>query len=160
MQRCSTQIHVSCVEILLKYWFWRLFLVLAVKKLTLMKKFMKDFVGKGFHLVIMEQDGSFKVHTIEIMQKTDDTCPVTDLEVGDYFLHLVATNPQGREASIACDWSEDLLKNLLSSYKDAKDAEFNQVTMFRDPRGGDPNKWLLTWGTRHIQQKDPIRYIT
>lgn len=132
-----------------------------MKKLTLMKKFMKQFVGKGFHLVIKETEGSFKVHTIEIMQKTDDSCPVENLPVGDYFLHLVATSQQGSEASIVCDWSDDLLKNLLSSYKDAKDAQFNQVTMFRDPVSGDPNKWLLTWGDKPAKRKkDPIRYIS
>ncbi len=133
-----------------------------MKKLTLMKKFMKDFVGKGVHLVIKEKEGTLKVHTIEIMQKTDNSCPVEDLAIGDYFLHLVAATPQGVEASIVCDWSDDLIKNLLANYKEAKDAEFSQVTMFRDPLSGDPNKWLLTWGNEHNEKKkkDPIRYIS
>lgn len=132
-----------------------------MKKLTLMKKFMKQYVGKGLHLVIKEKEGSLKVHTIEIMQKTDDSCPVMNLPIGDYFFHLVATNQQGNEASIVCDWSDDLLKNLLSSYKDAKDAQFSKVTMFRDPLSGDPNKWLLTWGDEPAKpKKDPIRYIS
>ncbi len=141
-----------------------------MKKLTLMKKFMKNFVGKGLHLVIKETDGSFKVHTIEIMQKTDDTCPVEDLPVGDYFLRLVATNPQGNEASIVCDWSDDLLKSLLSNYKEAKDAECSEVMMFRDPLSKDHNRWLLAWGNAqtagksHLQsapkKKDPVRYIS
>ena len=132
-----------------------------MKKLTLMKKFMKQFVGKGFRLVIKETEGTFKVHTIEIMQKTDESCPVEDLPIGDYFLRLMATNQQGNEASIVCDWSDDLLKNLLSSYKDAKDAKFSKITMFKDPVSNDPNKWMLTWGDEHhSKKKDPIRYIS
>jgi hypothetical protein len=135
-----------------------------MKKLTLMKKFMKQFVGNGFHLVIKEKQGSFKVHTIEIMQKTDDSCPVAAVPIGDYFFHLVATTPQGDEASIACDWSDDLIKNLLTSYKDAKDAHFSRIIMFRDPLSNDPNKWMLTWGDEvkppKKAKKDPIRYIS
>jgi len=135
-----------------------------------MKKFMKEFVGKGVHLVIKEKEGNFKVHTIEIMQKTNDTCPVEDLPIGDYFLHLLATNPQGNEASIACDWSDDLLKSLLSNYKDAKDAESSEIMMFQDPTSKNPNRWMLAWDNgqslqnfpRKVAPKkiDPIRYIT
>ncbi len=132
-----------------------------MKKLTLMKKFMNDFVGKGLHLTIQEKEGSFNVHTIEIMQKTDDDCPVEDLPIGDYFLHLVARNPQGSEASIVCDWSDDLLKSLLSNYKEIKDAQYSQVTMFRDPLSKKSNKWLLTWANeKRKPKKDPIQYIS
>ena len=52
-----------------------------------MCRFMNNFIGKGVNLVIKEKDGTFFVHTIEIMQKTDDTCPVKEIAVGDYFLH-------------------------------------------------------------------------
>jgi hypothetical protein len=134
-----------------------------MKKLTLMKRFMKNFVGKNFHLIIKDKDGTFKVHTIEIMQKTDDTCPAKDIPVGDYFLHLRATNPQGNEASIVCDWTDELLKNLMTNYKDAKDANYQQITMFKDPLSEDSNKWLLTWGDdtkRSGQTYTPIRYIS
>jgi hypothetical protein len=134
-----------------------------MKKLTLMKRFMKSFVGKNFHLIIKDKDGTFKVHTIEIMQKTDDTCPAKDIPVGDYFLHLHATNPQGNEASIVCDWTDELLKNLMTNYKDAKEANYSQITMFKDPQSEDSNKWLLTWGdeTRGGEQNyTPIRYIS
>jgi hypothetical protein len=137
-----------------------------------MKKFMQNFVGKGVHLVIKEKEGNFRVHTIEIMQKTDESCPVKDISVGDYFLHLVAVNRQGSEASIVCNWSDDLLKSLMANYKEVKDAECSQITMFRDP-SGDENKWLLTWGNqdqagnasgqmvkRQTPKKDPIRYIS
>jgi hypothetical protein len=135
-----------------------------VKKITLMKKFMQNFVGKGLHLVIREDDGAFRVHTIEIMQKTDQTCPVKDIPVGDYFFHLKAVNQAGNEASIACDWSEDLLQNLMDSYREAKDAEASQIIMFRDPLSAEPNKWLLSWGSDKIvkgkPKKEPIRYIS
>jgi hypothetical protein len=141
-----------------------------MKKLTLMKKFMKEYVGKGLHLIIREKEGKFMVHTIEVMQKTDDTCPVEGLPVGDYFIHLKATDPHGDEASIVCDWSDDLLKSLLSNHKEAKDAECSEITMFRDPISQDPNRWMLAWSNGQSTQngpnqaapkkKDPIRYIT
>jgi len=134
-----------------------------MKKLTLMKRFMKNFVGKNFHLIIKDKDGTFKVHTIEIMQKTDETCPVKDITVGDYFLHLLATNPQGNEASIVCNWTDDLLKNLMTNYKNAKDADYSQITMFKDPMSEDTNKWLLTWGDEPKEPEQiytPIRYIS
>jgi hypothetical protein len=135
-----------------------------MKKIRLMKKFMKNFVGKGINLVIKEKDGTFKVHTIEIMQKTDDTCPVKEIAIGDYFLRLVATNPQGREASIACNWTDDLLENLITRYKDAKDANSSEITMFKDPQSINSNNWLITWSDRkqeeQEQKSDPIRYIT
>ncbi len=133
-----------------------------MKKLTLMKRFMKNFVGKGFHLTIKDNQETFRVHTIEIMQKTDDSCPVRDIPVGDYFLHLEATNPQGAEASIVCDWSDDLLKSLMANYKEAKNASYSQITMFKDPISNDPNKWLLSWGDKPRSQEpknDPIGYI-
>jgi len=125
---------------------------------------MKNFVGKGINLVIKEKDGTFKVHTIEIMQKTDDTCPVKEIAIGDYFLRLVATNPQGREASIVCNWTDDLLENLITRYKDAKDANSSEITMFKDPQSINSNDWLITWSDRkqeeQEQKSDPIRYIT
>jgi hypothetical protein len=135
-----------------------------MKKIRLMKKFMKNFVGKGINLVIKEKDGTFKVHTIEIMQKTDDTCSVKEIAIGDYFLRLVATNPQGREASIVCNWTDTLLENLITRYKDAKDANSSEITMFKDPQSINSNNWLITWSDRkqeeQEQKSDPIRYIT
>jgi hypothetical protein len=126
-----------------------------------MKQFMKNYVGKGLHLVIKEKDGTFKVHTIEIMQKTDDTCPVKEIPVGDYFLHLVATNSEGEEASIVCNWTDELLRNLMKNYRDAKDANSSQITMYRDPLSNDPNQWLLAWGlVKEGRKGDPIRYIS
>jgi hypothetical protein len=46
------------------------------------------------------------------------------------FLRWVATDSLGEEAWIVCDWSDDLLKNLLAACKDAKGAQFTEVTMF------------------------------
>jgi hypothetical protein len=135
-----------------------------MKRIRLLKQFMNNYVGKGLKLVIKDKDGRFKVHTIEIMQKTDDTCPVKDIKIGDYFLHLLATNPNGQEASIVCNWTENLLKNLMLNYKDAKDANSSEITMFKDPLSTDSNKWLLSWSNDKLeeqeQKNDPIRYIT
>ena len=132
-----------------------------MKKIRLMKEFMKNFVGKGFHLTIKEKDGAFKVHTIEIMQKTDNSCPVKEIPIGDYFLHLVATNPQGNEASIVCNWSDDLLESLMANFKEAKDAQCSHITMFRDPLSDDGNRWLLSWGSDNDgRRNDPISYIS
>jgi hypothetical protein len=126
-----------------------------------MKKFMQNYVGKGIQLFIQEKEDKFQVHTIEIMQKVDETCPVKDLEIGEYFLHLVAINPKGSEASIVCNWNDDLLKSLMTNYKEAKDAQYSQVTMFHDPLSDDPNKWMLTWGNELLEPKpDPIPYIS
>ena len=86
---------------------------------------------------------------------------VKDISIGDYFLHLVATNPQGNEASIVCNWTDELLKDLMANYKDSKDADFSQITMLKDPLSNESNKWLLTWGDNKEEQKnDPIRYIS
>ncbi len=135
-----------------------------MKKLALMKRFMKNFVGQDFHLIIKDKDGTFRVHTIEIMKKTDDSCPVKDIMMGDYFLHLLATNPHGNEASIVCNWTEELLQNLLANYKDAKDADYSQITMFRDPQSADSNRWLLSWGDsvddKSGQTSNSIPYIS
>lgn len=131
-----------------------------MKKLELMKKFMQNYVGKGIHLIIKEKNDTFQVHTIEIMQKTDNTCPVKNIPIGEYFIHLLAINPQGNEASIVCNWTDALLKDLMASYKDAKDAEASQITMIRDPLSDDSNKWLLTWSAPFEEEKeDPIGYI-
>jgi len=112
-------------------------------KLELMKKFSSTFVGNGFHLIIKEDGNSFLVHTIEIMQKTDETCPVKAIPVGDYFFRLVAENQHGKEASIVCDWSQELLENLLNNYMIAKEAGHTCLEMFRNPLTNDPNSWML-----------------
>jgi len=125
-----------------------------------MKKFMQNYVGKGIRLIIKEKNDTFKVHTIEIMQKTDNTCPVRDIPVGEYFIHLLATNPKGNEASIVCNWTDALLKDLMANYKDAKDASASQIVMSRDMLPENSDRWLLTWSAPIEEEKDdPIGYI-
>jgi hypothetical protein len=123
-----------------------------MSKLELMEKFMNTFVGNGFHLIIRENGNSFLVHTIEIIQKVDETCPVKDIPVGDCFLHLIATDMHEEEASMACNWSQELLQNLLENYKLAKEAGQKQIVMFRNPMTNDVNSWMLTWGNREQQK--------
>lgn len=117
-----------------------------MSKLELMEKFMKTFVGNGFHLIIREKENSLLVHTIEIMQKVNETCPIKDISVGDYFLHLIATDLHGAEASITCNWSQELLQNLLNNYTLAKEAGEKKIAMCRNPMTNNTDDWLLTWG--------------
>ncbi|MGQ9461037.1 MAG: hypothetical protein ACUVRA_07395 [Candidatus Bathyarchaeaceae archaeon] len=134
-------------------------------KIDLMTKFMNAFVGNGFHLLIKDYENSFSVHTIEIIQKIDDSCPVKDIPIGDYFLRLLVTDENNREASILCNWSEKLLQNLLDQHLHAKEAGCNKIVMFR-ASPNDPNNWLLTWGDGTIdsqsetsQRPQPLGYI-
>jgi len=132
-------------------------------KLELMEKFMNTFVGNGFHLIIREGGNSFQVHTIEIMQKLDETCPVKDIPIGDYFLHLIVADQHGEEASVVCSWSEELLQNLLENHRLAKEAGQMQIIMFRNPMTNDPNNWLLAFGSSEqpkTMQPTQIAYIS
>jgi len=129
-----------------------------MSKLELMEKFMYTFVGNGFHLVIRERENGFLVHTIEIMQKVDESCPVKEILMGDYFLHLIAKNQHGQEASIVCNWSQELLENLLENYKTAKEAGRKCIKMSRNPVTNDPNDWMLSWGG--IEEQAETRQVT
>jgi hypothetical protein len=134
-----------------------------MNKLELLQQFMNSFVGKNFHLLIKERQSTFQVHTIEIMQKIDHTCPIKEIPVGDYFLHLVATDQQGNEASMTCNWTEELLQNLLDTYKEAKDADFSHITMCKDPFSKDHSKWFLIWdnnGEEQAKISSPIAYAS
>jgi len=128
-----------------------------MSKLELMEKFMHTFVGNSFHLVIRERENGFLVHTIEIMQKVDESCPVKEILMGDYFLHLIAKNQHGQEASIVCNWSQQLLENLLENYKTAKEAGRTCIKMSRNPMTNDPNDWILSWGD--IEEQAETRQI-
>ena len=128
-----------------------------MSKLELMEKFMYTFVGNGFHLVIRERENGFLVHTIEIMQKVDESCPVKEILMDDYFLHLIAKNQHGEEASIVCNWSQKLLENLLENYKTAKEAGRTCIKMSRNPMTNDPNDWILSWGG--IEEQAETRQI-
>jgi len=132
-----------------------------MSKLELMEKFMYTFVGNGFHLVIRERENGFLVHTIEIMQKVDESCPVKEILMDDYFLHLIAKNQHGQEASIVCNWSQKLLENLLENYKTAKEAGRTCIKMSRNPVTNDPNDWILSWGGIEEQaETGQITYIS
>lgn len=134
-----------------------------MSKLQLMEKFMNTFVGNGFHLIVREKGNSLLVHTIEVMQKVDETCPIKDISVGDYFLHLLATDLHGAEASMVCNWSQELLQNLLENYKSAKEAGQKKIAMFRNPMTNDTNSWILTWGNREqpkTMQSAQIAYVS
>jgi hypothetical protein len=134
-----------------------------MNKLELMQQFMKTFVGKDFHLQIKERESTFQVHTIEIMQKIDNTCPVREIPIGDYFLHLIATDLRGNEASLSCNWTEELLQNLLNACNEAKDAGFSQITLCRGTIYND-DTWLLMWGNNNtreqIEKSSPIAYAS
>ena len=134
-----------------------------MSKLELMKRFMNTYVGNGLHLIIREQGNNFWVHTIKIFQKEDERCPAKDTPVGDYFLNLVATDQHDKEASIICNWSQELLAILLQSSGIAEEAGLTQVIMFRDPKARDPNKWMLAC-SGHVQprntQTESIAYIS
>jgi hypothetical protein len=149
------EIHLIILHVLLSTEFRK---GLHMSKLELMKKFSSTFVGNGFHLVIRENGDSFLVHTIEIMEKTDETCPVKGIPVGDYFFHLVAENQHGNEASIVCDWSQELLQSLLENYRSARESGCTHIEMFRNPLTNDPNDWMLKW--RSLEERPKPGQIT
>jgi len=124
-------------------------------KKNLMKKFMNAYVGNGIHLTIRDRGNHFTVHTIQIIEKTDESCPVKQLRVGEYFLRLLVRDENNDEAAILCNWSERLLQNLLENYTHAKDAGCSEITMLK----GDPNpdNWILAW--RPEYQERPTTYI-
>jgi hypothetical protein len=118
-------------------------------KLELMKNFASRFVGQDFYLIIRDYDTSVLVHTIEIIQKTDDTCQLKHIPIGDYFFRILAVDPDNNQAYILCDWSEQLVQNLLTQHKRAKKAGFNKIVMTRESTS-DPNSWILIWGEEAI----------
>jgi hypothetical protein len=116
-----------------------------VQKLDLMKNFASTFVGEDFYLIIRTENASVLVHTIEIIKKTDESCQVKDIPVGDYFFRILAVDVKNRQAYILCNWSEQLLQNLLTQRLRAKEAGFNKIVMARESPD-DPNNWILMWG--------------
>ncbi|MQY62392.1 hypothetical protein GH146_03795, partial [archaeon] len=73
-----------------------------------MKNFASTFVGDDFYLIIKSNDTSVLVHTIEIIQKTDKSCQIKDITIGDYFFRILAVDVDNRQAYILCNWSEQL----------------------------------------------------
>ena len=122
---------------------------------NLMKKFMNTYIGNGVHLTIKDRDNHFTVHTIQIMEKTDESCPIKQLKVGDYFLRLLGRDKNNNEATILCNWSENLLQNLLENYTHAKEAGCTEMTMVKGYP--NPDNWLLLWGPEY--QEKPTPYI-
>jgi len=122
-----------------------------------MKKFMDAFVGNGVHLTIRDAGSRFTVHTIQIMEKANESCPVKQVEVGDRFLRLLGRDENGGEAAILCNWSERLLQNLLENYTHAKEAGCTEILMLKgDP--DNPDNWLLLW--KPERQKKHTLYIS
>lgn len=124
-------------------------------KQDLMQKFMNSYVGKGVHLTIRDGGSRFRVHTIQIMEKMDNSCPIKELKVGDYFFRLLARDENNTEAAILCNWDEQLLQNLLENYTNAKDAGSKEVTMVKG--GSSPNNWFVAWRPSH--KGKPTQYI-
>jgi hypothetical protein len=109
-----------------------------------MKDFASTFVGDDFYLIIKSEDTGVLVHTIEIIQKTDDTCQIKDIPIGDYFFRILAVDVDNRQAYILCNWSEQLLQNLLTQRVEAKKAGFNKIVMAKETHAAD--SWVLMWG--------------
>ena len=123
---------------------------------------MSTFVGNDLHLVIKERS-YLLVHTIQIIQKTDETCPLREIPIGDYFLRLLVRDENDREGSILCNWSEELIGNLLEHSVYAREAGYKVIMMQRLPH--NPNGWLLLWGdklqeTIRLQELSPLPYIS
>jgi hypothetical protein len=134
-------------------------------KIDLMKQFMNTFVGNGFHLIIKDDESRFLVHTIEIIQKIDDSCPVEEIPVGDYFLRLLVRDEKDREASILCNWSEQLLQDLLDQHTNAEEAGYKEIAMLK-ASPNNSNNWFLAWGSgpeskvsETLQRPLPLAYI-
>jgi hypothetical protein len=135
-----------------------------MSKIELMKNFARTFVGDDFYLIIKTDNASVLVHTIEIIQKTDETCKIKEIPIGDYFFHILAVDANNRQAHILCNWSEQLLQNLLTQRLQAKEAGFNKIIMAQEKPASDT--WVLMWGdtsaNRHkekLQKPPQPKYI-
>ena len=126
-----------------------------MNKLDIMKDFASTFVGEDFYLIIRTDNTSVLVHTIEIIQKTDNTCQIKDIPIGDYFLRILAVDVDNRQAYILCNWSEHLLQNLLTQRLRAKEAGFNKIVMAKE--SPETDNWILMWGDETIvsSKKNP-----
>ncbi len=135
-----------------------------MSKLDLMKNFASTFVGGDFYLIIRSGETGVLVHTIEIIQKTDDSCQIKDIPIGDYFFRILAVDVNNRQAYILCNWNEQLLQNLLTQRIQAKAAGFNKIIMARETPAAD--SWVLMWGDtaansykEKLQKPLQLRYI-
>ena len=120
--------------------------VSSAGKVELMKRFMRTFVGNGFYLIIREGERYLIVNSIGIIQKTDESCPIKEVPVGDFFFRLLARDEDDLEVSLLCNWSEQLIQNLLDNYALAKRAGFREIMLCRGLLPGNPNSWFIVWG--------------
>lgn len=127
-----------------------------MSKVELMRRFMSTFVGNDLHLVIRE-GGYLLVHTIQIIQKTDETCPLREVPIGGYFLRLLVRDENDREGSILCNWSEQLIRSLLEHAAYARESGYKAIMMQRSPH--NPDGWLLIWGDG-LQKTIRVRDLT
>ncbi len=125
----------------------------AMSKIDMMKDFASTFVGDDFYLIIKSDNTNVLVHTIEIIQKTDDTCQIKDIPIGDYFFRILAVDADNRQAYILCNWSEQLLQNLLTQRIRAKEAGFNKIIMVRESPNNSDN-WVLMWGDKSVTNRN------
>jgi hypothetical protein len=135
-----------------------------MENLELMKDFASTFVGEDFYLIIRTGESAVLVHTIEIIQKVDDTCQIKDIPIGDYFFRILAVDVDNNQAYILCNWSEQLLQNLLTQRLRAKEAGFNKIIMAKESPRAD--SWVLMWGeavlnaeTAQKQTQTDLKYI-
>lgn len=119
-----------------------------MSKIDLMKNFASTFVGDDFYLIIKTDNTRVLVHTIEIIQKTDDTCQIKDIPIGDYFFRILAIDADNRQLHILCNWSEQLLQSLLTQRLQAKEAGFNKIIMAKEKPNAD--SWVLMWGDASV----------
>jgi len=112
-------------------------------KNELLNKVMDAFVGNGIQLTIRDGKSRFRIHTIQIMEKANESCPVKEINVGERFLRLLGTDQNNNEVAILCNWSKELLENLLENYTNAKEAGCSEIVLLKET--SNPGNWLLLW---------------
>jgi len=117
-------------------------------RLTLMEEFMKTFVGNSFHLILQQDQKYLLIDRIGIIEKTDESCPIKDLSIGDYFFQLSARNDEDQEASFLCNWSDEFIKNLLENYSLARNAGCKEILLRKDYLSNNSNTWSILWGNK------------
>ncbi|MDG6222916.1 MAG: hypothetical protein IAX21_03895 [Candidatus Bathyarchaeota archaeon] len=127
-----------------------------MENLDMMKDFASTFVGDDFYLIIKSNATSVLVHTVEIIQKIDESCQFKDIPIGGYFFRIKAVDPNNQQAYILCNWSEQLLQNLLTQRVKAKEAGYNKIIMTKET-APHSNDWILMWGDEsEIRKKEMI----
>lgn len=114
-------------------------------KVELMKRFMRTFVGTGFYLIIREGERYLIVNSIGIVQKTDESCPIEEIPIGDFFFQFSARDENDAETSLLCNLSQELIQKLLDNYAFAKGAGFKVIMLCKDSLLSD-NDWFILWG--------------